>query len=201
MKVAFYARVSRHDKDQNPQNQVVKLKEFAQRHSWEVVKEYTDVASGAKASRPGLDDMLRDARAGHFKAILAVRIDRIGRSVVNLKNILEDLRHDKVDLICTDQDIDTSSSSGKFFFTILAAVAEFELDLIRDRTLDGLSRARAQGKRLGRPRYPVLTDDILRLREEGLTLRQIAEKVGMSRAGVKKRLRLARIQNGVEIGI
>jgi len=199
MKIALYARISRHDKDQDPQTQMVKLKEFAQRHDWIVVKEYIDVASGAQPSRPGLDDMLRDARAGHFKAILAVRIDRIGRSVVNLKNIVEELSHDRVDLICIDQDIDTSSSAGKFFFTILAAVAEFELDLIRDRTLDGLSRARAQGKKLGRPRYPVLTDDILRLRADGLSLQQIALKVGMTRAGVKKRLRASGDTKRVEI--
>lgn len=198
MKVALYARVSRHDKDQNPENQMLKLREFAERHEWIVAKEYSDVASGAAPSRPALDQMLGAARGRQFDAILLVRIDRLGRSVSNLLNIAQDLEHFGVDLVCTDQNIDTSSSSGKVFFIMLSAFAEFELNVLRERTKDGLARARLQGKRIGRPRYAVSTDDIQKLKQEGLTLREIAKRIGMSHAGVKKRLRADGVTKGVQ---
>jgi len=200
MKVAIYGRVSRHDKDQTTENQMLKLREFAERHGWSVVKEYSDVASGAAPSRPHLDAMLNAARGRQFDAILVVRIDRLGRSVINLKNIALELQHNGVDLVCTDQPIDTSSAAGKLFFTMLSAFAEFELDVLRDRTKDGLARARLQGKRIGRPRYPVSTEDIVKLKSEGLTFDEIAAKVGMSPAGVKKRLRVDRATKGVQEG-
>jgi DNA invertase Pin-like site-specific DNA recombinase len=150
MRVALYARVSRHDKDQNPENQLIKLRSFAERHQWTVYREYVDYASGAKPSRPQFDEMLRDARARRFDAIVIVRIDRLARSTRHLLNVLESLQGFGVDLICTDQEIDTKSPAGKLPFTVLGAVSELELDLIRERTKDGLARARAQGKRLGR---------------------------------------------------
>jgi len=197
--VALYARVSRHDRDQNPENQLLKLREFANSHNWSAYNEYTDIASGAQPSRPNLDKMLKDARSRRFDAILIVRIDRLGRSVRNLHNLLEDLRYYGVELICTDQDIDTSSPTGKLLFTILGAVSELELELIRERTKDGLARAVAQGKRLGRPPFAVKTEDILRLKADGLSLRQIAERVGMSHQGIQKRLRQAAAIKRVEI--
>jgi DNA invertase Pin-like site-specific DNA recombinase len=197
MRVALYARVSRHDKDQNPENQLIKLRSFAERHQWTVYREYVDYASGAKPSRPQFDEMLRDARARQFDIILIVRIDRLARSTRHLLNVLESLQGFGVDLVCTDQEIDTKSPAGKLLFTILGAVSELELDLIRERTKDGLARARAQGKRLGRPPSPAKTEEILGLREQGLSLRQIGQQVGLSHQGVKQRLRRARLQNGM----
>ena len=200
MNIAIYGRVSRHDKDQTPENQMLKLREFAARHGWFVVREYSDVASGAKASRPDLDRMLKAARQRQFDAILVVRIDRLGRSVSNLRKLAEELQHYGVDLICTDQDIDTSNAAGKLFFTLLSAFAEFELEVLLDRTKDGLARARLEGKRIGRPRFPVSTEDIVKMRREGLTTDEVAAKVGMSPAGVKKRLRVDRATKGVQEG-
>jgi DNA invertase Pin-like site-specific DNA recombinase len=197
MKVALYARVSRADKDQNPENQLIRLRNFAQSHEWEIFQEYVDHASGSQASRPALDRMLTDARAHRFNAVVVVRLDRIGRSVRNLHNLLLELNRFKVDLICTDQEIDTSSPAGKLIFTILGAISEFELELIRDRTKDGLARAIAQGKRLGRPPNPAKTEEILRLRAEGLSLREIGRRLGISHQGVKQRLRRHRLQNRV----
>lgn len=194
MNVALYARVSRHDKDQNPENQLIKLREFASCHGWEVYATYVDYASGAKTSRPGFDKMLRDARARRFDAILIVRIDRLARSTRHLLNVLEDLRMRGVELVCTDQEIDTTTPAGKLLFTVLGAVSELELDLIRERTRDGLARARAEGKRLGRPPSSVLMEHILELRKEGLSLREIGKSVGLSHQAVKQRLRRNRVQ-------
>lgn len=197
MFVALYARVSRHDKDQNPKNQLIKLREFASSHDWKIYAEYVDYASGAKTSRPRFDQMLRDARARRFNAILIVRIDRLARSTRHLLNILHGLRWRGVELICTDQEIDTTTPAGKLLFTVLGAVSELELDLIRERTKDGLARARVEGKRLGRPPSPALTERILELRKEGCSLREIGDEVGLSHQAVKQRLRRYRVQNRV----
>ena len=199
-KVAIYARVSTHDKEQDPENQLIKLRDFVKKRGWTIYDEYPDRKSGGQSSRPELDRMLSAAKAHWFDAIVIVRIDRLGRSVRNLHNLLAELQHSGIALICTDQEIDTSSPTGKLLFTVLGAVSELELDLIRDRTKDGLARARAQGKRLGRPPMPISTEEIIALRESGMSLRIIGEKVGMSHQGVKKRLRQAAATKRVEIG-
>ncbi len=198
-KVGLYTRVSRYDKDQNPENQLIKLREFAAGHGWEIVKIYIDHASGAKTSRTGFDQMLKDARARRFSAILIVRIDRLARSTRHLLNIVDDLTKRGVELICTDQEIDTTTPSGKLLFTVLGAVSEMELDLIRERTKDGLARAVADGKRLGRPPSPALTERILELKQEGHSLREIGDTVGLSHQAVKQRLRRDRVQKRVEL--
>ena len=195
MKVALYARVSRHDKEQDPENQLVKLRTFAESHGWAVYGEYIDIKSGANASRPDLNRMLKAARGHAFSAIIIVRLDRIMRSQKNLLNLMEELDHYKVELLCTDQPFDTSTPIGKLLFSFLGAIAEFELELIRDRTKDGLARAKLHGtksgKPIGRPPFAVSTEEIVSLRESGMSLRAIAERVGMSHQGVKKRLRQA----------
>ena len=197
-KVALYARVSTHDKDQNPENQLIKLRSFAERHGWGVYDDYKDFASGAKFSRPDYDKMLKEARQRRFGAILVVRLDRLGRTARPLLDLLEELKRFNVELICTEQPFDTSSPMGKACFTILAAMAELELELIRERTMDGLDRARAQGKRLGRPQNAIPTERILVLNSQGLSLKRIGREVGMTPQGVKKRLIKAGVTKRVE---
>jgi len=195
MRVALYARVSRADKDQDPENQLHKLREYAARHEWEIYAEFHDYVSGAAPVKPALEKVLREGRARHYDAILIVRLDRLARSTKQLLTILEDLDHHGVALICTDQEIDTKSPAGRLLFTVLGAVAELELDLIRERTKDGLARARAQGKRLGRPPKPEMTVEIMQLRAHGMSLWQIGAQLGMSHQAVKQRLRRVRVQN------
>lgn len=197
MRVALYARVSRTDKDQDPESQLFKLREYAKRHQWEIYTEFHDYVSGAAPVKPALEKMLREGRGRHYDAVLIVRLDRLARSTKQLLTLLEDLDRFGVALVCTDQEIDTKSPSGKLLFTVLGAVAELELDLIRERTKDGLARAKAQGKRLGRPPKPEMTEEILRLRAQGFSLRQVAGQVGLSHQTVKQRLRRAGLQNRV----
>jgi len=198
MKVALYARVSRADNDQDPENQLIKLREYAHSRGYEIVGEYVDRASGALPSRPQLDRMLADARGHRFNVIISVKLDRMGRSALNLLGMLEELERLRVGLICTDQAFDTTGPEGKLLFTVLSGVAEFERELIRERTKDGLARAKAQGKRLGRPPNPARTADIVRMRQQGLSLRQIGQQLGISHQGVKQRLRRAGLQKRVE---
>ena len=199
-KVALYARVSRHDKDQDPENQLIKLRGFVERRGWDIYAEFKDYASGAAPSRPQFDKMIGEGRARHYDAILVVRIDRLARSTRHLLNMLEEIQHYGVDLICCDQEIDTKSPAGKLLFTVLGAVAELELELIRERTKDGLARARAQGKRLGRPPSLERTEELLGLRAQGLSLREIGARVGMSHQAVKQCLRRDRVQNREQSG-
>ena len=175
---------------------MIKLRQFAISRGWEIYATYQDYASGASPSRPALDKMIRESRARHFDTVLIVRLDRLARSVKQLLTILEELDHNGIALVCSDQEIDTKSPAGKLLFTVLGAVAELELELIRERTKDGLARARAEGKRIGRPPNKALDEEITVLRSQGLSLRLIGEIVGLSHQGVKQRLRRTRLQKG-----
>lgn len=150
MIVALYARVS--TPDQDPDNQLLRLRQVAEARGYVVYAEYVDVASGACSRRPQLDRMLAAAKAGHIHRILAVKLDRMARSVVNLATVMQQLDIWGVAVELLDQPIDTSTSTGRLTLTILGAIAEFERELIRDRTMDGQARAVSQGKTIGRPR-------------------------------------------------
>ncbi len=198
-KVALYARVSKDDNIQTNENQLIRLREAAAARSHEVVAEYTDRRSGADPNRPGLDAMMADARRGHYDLIMIVRLDRIARSMVNLAALIEDLNAANVGITCLDQAIDTSTASGRLVTQVLGAVAEFERELIRDRTNDGLRRARAEGKTLGRPASqltPYQIDKARRILEStpGISKNKLAaEFEGVSRNTLIKQLREAGI--------
>lgn len=149
MIVALYARVST-DK-QTTDNQMIRLREVARSRGYMIYGEYEDVASGAVTRRPQLDKMMAAAKAGKFQKIMAVRLDRMARSVINLASLMQDLQSWNVSVEFLDQPIDTSTATGRFTTTVLAAIAEFERELISDRTKDGQARAQTQGKTIGRP--------------------------------------------------
>jgi len=152
MKVAIYVRVS--TTEQTTLNQEINLKEYCERNQMEIYKIYRDEGvSGSKTSREGLDLMLKDMRDGHFKGIVVWKLDRLGRSIQHLLQILQELQNKGVRLICTDMNIDTDTPQGKFFFTIVGAFAELEREIIRERINLGIKRAKSQGKHLGRPKY------------------------------------------------
>jgi len=197
VKVALYARVSKSDESQGPQNQLMRLIACANEREWEIHDQYVDIASGADDNRPQLDRMMADARARRFGVVLCVKVDRLARSITSLYRILSELDARGVKFECTDQAISTNSPTGKLLLSVLAGVAEFERELIRDRTKAGLARARAQGKRLGHPRLEVGWKghprvDFARahaLRVQGMSYRVIAKQLGVSHQTVKNRLR------------
>ena len=151
MKVAIYCRVS--TKEQTTLNQEISLKDYCVRQNYTIYQIYRDEGiSGSKTSREGLDLMLQDMRQGHFHTVIVWKLDRLGRSIQHLLQILQELRNMNVRLICTDMNIDTETPQGKFFFTIVGAFAELEREIIRERINLGLERRKAQGKKLGRPK-------------------------------------------------
>jgi DNA invertase Pin-like site-specific DNA recombinase len=167
----------------------MRLIAYANERDWTVISQYVDTASGADDNRPQLDRMMADAMARRFGLILCVKVDRLARSVTSLYRILSELDARGVKFECTDQAISTNTPTGKLLLSILGGVAEFERELIRDRTKAGLARARAQGKTLGRPRKAVNMDKAHELRAQGLGYRKVAKELGVSHQTLFLRLR------------
>ena len=173
MKVGAYERVSTRDK-QDITTQDNYLKEYADRNGLEIYKTYKDVGeSGSKDSRPAFDKLLKDMRQGLFKGILVYKLDRIGRSTVHLLKLFEEFENKKVEFISATQNINTTSPEGRMFLKMLMVLAEYERELIVDRINDGLERAKAEGKILGRP---VGKKDGKKRRVSGYHLRYAKEK-------------------------
>jgi DNA invertase Pin-like site-specific DNA recombinase len=157
MKAAIYLRVSTDKQTTSAQRQ--ELREICKRRGWGGVIEYEDVISGAKFTRVGLDKMMAEVRRGRLDVVLCYKLDRLGRSLVSVAQLIGEMLANKVALVIPGQGIDTSSdnSAAKLQMNILMAVAEFERDIIRERTLAGLAAARARGTKLGRPALQLST--------------------------------------------
>ena len=164
MKAAIYLRVSTDKQTTSAQRQ--ELREICKRRGWGGVIEYEDVISGAKFTRVGLDKMMAEVRRGRLDVVLCYKLDRLGRSLVSVAQLIGEMLANKVALVIPGQGIDTSSdnSAAKLQMNILMAVAEFERDIIRERTLAGLAAARARGTKLGRPALQLSTNATKTLR-------------------------------------
>src|SRR5216684_706669 len=150
-RVAIYVRVS--TDGQTVENQKRELEAVAKRHGWEVAGVFSDHGiSGAKEKRPAFDRLLHGVARKEFDVVAAWSVDRLGRSLQHLLGFLGELRAKGVDLYLHQQGIDTSTPAGKALFQMLGVFAEFERAMIVERVHAGLRRAKAQGKRLGRPR-------------------------------------------------
>ena len=155
MRVALYARCS--TSDQSVDLQLDSLRDYAKARSFTVVEEYVDEGvSGAKVRRPALDQLLKDAHRRRFDAVAVWKLDRLGRSLSHLIRVVDQLGSLGVDLVSLgDPGLDTTAPSGRLIFHVMGAVAEFERDLIRERTKAGMAAAKRRGKRIGRPRVVV----------------------------------------------
>ena len=151
MRVALYARVSMDDGEQNPETQLRRLRAIAEARELSIVGEYVDRASGKTMRRAALTKILDDARHGRFDAVMILKIDRLSRSALDALVLLDSLRQMSIDLIITEEGIDTTSTWGRAIYSIIATIAELERNNISERTRLGLDRAKAEGKTLGRP--------------------------------------------------
>jgi DNA invertase Pin-like site-specific DNA recombinase len=185
IRAAIYARVS--TADQTTDNQLLALRSFSGARGWNTT-EYTDTGvSGVKDQRPALDAMLRAARTRKIDVITVTKLDRLARSTHQLVSLGRELQALGVDLVVLDQSIDTTTPSGRLLFHVLAAIAEFERDLIRDRVVAGMKRARAQGRRIGRPRvHRVDAEQAGELLASGLGLRAVARQLGVHPSAVSR---------------
>lgn len=150
MRAAIYARVSTFD--QEPENQLVELRRYASARGWQVKEHVDHGISGAKERRPALDALLADAKRRRFDVLVVWRLDRLGRNLRHLIVLLEELQALGIAFVSLGEGIDATTPAGKLQMHILGAIAEFERARIVERVKAGLQRARAQGKRLGRPR-------------------------------------------------
>jgi DNA invertase Pin-like site-specific DNA recombinase len=190
---AVYIRVS--NGHQRVDSQQVELKRYCLARRWKNPESYVDKISGTTATRPELDRLMKDIRAGKIERLVCYKLDRLGRSLTHLALILDELTRLRVPLICMSQGIDTSTDNpaGKLQLGVLMAVAEFERGIIRERVNAGLSAAKARGVRLGRP--PTLarkSAQVMKLKKEGLGIRAIGRQLNMPVSSVHSVIKRSR---------
>jgi len=189
MRVALYLRVS--TTDQDPESQGREVRQFAGARGWEVVESYQDVGvSGARASRPALDRLLKDAWRGQFAAVVVWDLSRMARSTLHALQLLQQFEQMNVRLIAVKQTFDTDTPLGRAFFTLAAMFAELERSILIERVRAGMARAKAEGKRIGRPARAVALEELRELRSQGLSIRQIARLMEVPSSTIAKRLKL-----------
>ena len=196
MKVAIYARVSTIDKNQDPETQLMPLRDFCRANDWEVIKEYVDTASARDlAHRMAWRELLDDCAKRRCKVVVVFKLDRAFRSVKDMHDTLATWDLLGVQFKSLREQFDTSTAVGRLLLNLLAAVAEFELEMIRERVKAGMDRARRQGKRIGRPK---VTDRrgfnnrfgaiLERLRAGEISRRKAAKELDIGYATLKRLL-------------
>jgi DNA invertase Pin-like site-specific DNA recombinase len=162
---------------------------MATQRGYQIVEEYTDRISGAKARRPGLDALMRDARRGRFEVVLVWACDRIARSVKHFLEVLDEFNRLNVEFISFREQIDTGGPLGRAVVVIIGAIAELERSLIVERVRAGMRRARLEGRHIGRKPLELDHTAILHGRQQGKSLAQLAKTHRASRATIHRILR------------
>ena len=183
-RAALYLRVS--TVDQHPETQGYDLRQMAAQRGYEITQEYTDRISGVKSRRPGLDDLMRDARRGRFDIVLVWACDRIARSTRHFLEVLDELNRFNIEFVSFREQIDTGGPLGRAIVVIIGAIAELERNLIVERVRAGMRRARLEGRHIGRPSLELDREAICRDRQHGQSLGQIAREHRISRTTVHR---------------
>ena len=181
-RAAIYARVS--TGDQHLETQLLDLREMAKQRGHEVAHEYTDVISGSKAKRPGLDQLLADAGRHRFDIVLVAAFDRVARSVRHFLEVLDELAHLGIEFVSLRENIDTGGPLGRAIVVIVGAIAELEKSLIVERVRAGMRRAKMEGRRIGRAPLNIDRVAVVADRRGGMSLTEVAKKYHVSRATV-----------------
>lgn len=190
-RVAIYARVST-NKDQRPEVQLDELKKYCAARGWDVVAEIVDQGfSGKTSHRPGLKKLLALSRSRKVDVVVVVKLDRLFRSLKHLVTTLQEFKDLRIDFVSLRDQIDLTTASGVLLFHLLAAFGEFELSLVRERTIAGLEHARSKGIRLGRPQKHD-PEAILKLRQQGLSYRQIQKQLNVPQGVIWDAIQCAR---------
>lgn len=185
-RAGIYARVSTLDKGQDPETQLLQLRDHAERRGWKCV-ELVDFARGAKDARPNYDKLLALARRREIDVVLVWRYDRFARSTQELVNRLNEFRALGVHFISLTEQIDTSTPQGELMFTITAGFAQHESRMISERVKAGMERAKKQGKHVGRrPLAPAVQRQIRELCEQDVPVREIQRRLEVPWSTVQK---------------
>ena len=190
-RAALYMRVS--TVDQHPETQLLDLRQMAAQRGYEIVQEYTDRISGVKARRPGLDQLMREARRGRFDVVLVWASDRIARSTRHFLEVLDELNHLNVEFVSFREQIDTGGPLGRAIVVIIGTIAELERSLIVERVRSGMRRAKLEGQHIGRPPLDLDRAGILRDRQQGQSLSGLARTYGASRTTIHRVLHEERV--------
>lgn len=186
-RAALYARVSTKDKDQDPETQLIPLRDWANRHGFEIV-EYVDHATGRNQKRASFQLMMADVRSGKLDVVAVTRLSRAGRSLRDLQDFTQELEARNIRFACTQQPIDTSTPVGKFMFTMIGAIAELEVDIISESVKEGQARARRDGKKIGRPRVRLSAERAAALVAEHGSIIAAARATEFSEGTIRNRL-------------
>jgi DNA invertase Pin-like site-specific DNA recombinase len=190
MRVAIYVRVSTDDQDVGLQ--LKDLRTFAKIRVMDLHAEYQDAGvSGSKKSRPALDRLMADARKRKFDAVLVWRFDRFARSSAHLAVALDEFRSLGIQFISYQENIDTSTPMGQAMFSIIAAMAQLERDIIKERVVAGIRNAQAKGVHCGRPAQAMDPAPIRALRAQGLSIRDIAAQLDVTKGTVERALKVS----------
>ena len=181
-RAALYCRVS--TADQHPETQLYDLRELAKQRGLEIVREYTDVITGAKSKRHGLDQLMADARRHRFDVVLVAAFDRVARNVRHFLEVLDELNHLGVGFISMRKKIDTGGPLGRAMVVIVGAIAELERSLIVERVKAGMRRAKLEGRRIGRAPLNIDRAQVVADRRSGMSLTEVAKKHRVSRGTV-----------------
>ena len=181
LRVALYARVSTLDKGQDPETQLIQLREYAKRRNFEIIGEFIDYASGTSEERKQYKLMIEAAKKRKIDVVLVWRYDRFARSTQALVNALKEFKNLGIDFISYQENIDTTTPTGELIFHVMASLAQFESSLISERVKAGMQRAKAQGKNISRPKLAKnKLNRIMELKEQGLSMNQISIQSGVA---------------------
>jgi DNA invertase Pin-like site-specific DNA recombinase len=186
-RTAVYLRVS--TSDQTTENQLHSIKKYCECQGWTIKQVYTDEGvSGAKDKRPQLDQLKEDIKKHKYDSLVVFKFDRLARSTSHLLECLQLFQSYGVDFVSVTEGIDTSTSIGKMIFTFLGGIAEFERSLIQERIKAALDLRKQQGVKLGRPRVGFDVNKALKLKQQGLSWRELAKKLNVSSATLRRSL-------------
>src|SRR6266849_1847765 len=194
-RAVIYTRVS--TGDQHQEAQLYDLRELAKQRRYQIVHEYTDTISGAKSKRPGLDQLLADARKHRFDVVLVAAFDRVARNVRHFREVLDELNHLNVEFVSLRENIDTGGPLGRAMVVIVGAIAELEKSLIVERVKAGMRRAQMEGRQIGRKPLDIDREQVVRDRCSGISLTQVARKHRISRASVVRLVKEAKNRQAV----
>jgi DNA invertase Pin-like site-specific DNA recombinase len=187
LRVGLYARVSTHDQQTLPM-QLSTRREYARKRGWAVALEIKDVGSGASL-RQKREELLTAVRRREVDVVIVWRLDRWGRSLVDLVTTLQELSSLKVGFVSLTEALDLTTPGGRALAGMLAVFAEFERDILRDRVKAGIAQARKEGRPHGRPQTVTKhVTEIKKLFKKGLSKRQIASRLKISRTSVRRLL-------------